>query len=115
MVRVKRAISSKKKRKKALKEAKGFKWGRKSKYRMAKEALFHARTYRYRDRRRKKIEFRRLWQIKINAGARELGLTYSRLMAALKNKKIELDRKVLANLAEKKPEIFRAIAEKTKK
>jgi len=115
MVRVKRSKTAKKKRKKALKEAKGFRWGRKSKYRAAKEALMHARTYQYRDRRRKKIEFRRLWQIKINAAVRELDSTYSKFIAALRKEKIELDRKILASLAEDKPEIFKEIVNKIMK
>jgi large subunit ribosomal protein L20 len=114
MVRVKRSKTAKKKRKKALRETKGFRWGRKSKYRAAKEALIHARIYQYRDRRRKKREFRRLWQIKINAAVRELGFTYSNFITSLKKKKIEIDRKILADLAENKPEIFKEIVNKVK-
>lgn len=115
MVRVKRATTAKKKRKKALKEAKGFKWGRKTKYRQAKDALAHAWSYQYRDRRRKKREFRRLWQIKINAAAKEMGLSYSKFINLLKKNNIEIDRKILADLAENKPEIFKTIIEKVKK
>lgn len=115
MVRVKRSTTAKKKRKKALKEAKGFKWSRKTKYRQAKDALAHAWSYQYRDRRRKKREFRQLWQIKINAGVREFGLSYSKFINLLKKNNIEIDRKILANLAENKPEIFREIVEKVKK
>jgi len=115
MVRVKRSKTGKKKRRKALKATKGFKWGRKSKYRAAKEALMHARTYQYRDRRRKKREKRALWQIKINAAARQLGLNYSQFIAGLKKEKIEIDRKILADFAERKPEIFRVIIDKVKK
>lgn len=115
MVRVKRSITAKKKRKKVLKETKGFKWGRKSRYRVAKDALTHKRVYQYRDRRRKKRDFRRLSQIKINAACRELDLTYSKFIYFLKQNKIELDRKILADLAENKPEIFKKIVEKVKK
>ncbi|PIU42634.1 MAG: 50S ribosomal protein L20 [Parcubacteria group bacterium CG_4_9_14_0_2_um_filter_35_11] len=114
MVRVKRSKTAKKKRKKALKATKGFRWGRKSKYRAAKEALMHARTYQYRDRRRKKRERRALWQIKINAAVRQLGLTYSQFIAGLKKRKIEIDRKILANLAEENPAVFKEIVNKIK-
>jgi len=114
MVRVKRATISKKKKKKVLKETKGFKWGRKTKYRQAKEALMHAWTYQYRDRRRKKREFRQLWQIKINAAAKEIGLSYNKLINLLKKNNIELDRKILADLAENHPEIFKAIVKEIK-
>ena len=112
MVRVKRSKSAKKKRRKVLKATKGFKWGRKTKYRAAKEALMHAWTYQYRDRRRKKREFRQLWQIKINASCREQGVSYSKFIDSLKKNKIELDRKILADLAENRPEVFQKIAEK---
>lgn len=114
MVRVKRAKTAKKKRKKTLKEVKGFKWSRKTRYKQAKEALLHAKTYQYRDRRRKKREKRRLWQIKINAAVRELGLTYSKFINLLKKKKIEIDRKILAELAQNHPQIFKEIVEKVK-
>jgi large subunit ribosomal protein L20 len=114
MVRVKRGKIKTKKREKLLKQAKGFKWGRKTKYREAKEALMHAWTYQYRDRRRKKREFRQLWQLKINAAAREAGIPYSRFINLLKKNKIELDRKILADLAENRPEIFKKIVEKVK-
>lgn len=109
MVRVKRSKTARKKRKKTLKATKGFKWGRKSKYRAAKEALMHARKYQYRDRRRKKREFRRLWQVKINAALRESDLTYSKFINMLKKGNVKLDRKILADLAENKPQIFKEI------
>lgn len=115
MTRVKRGVMAHKRRQKVIKQAKGFKWGRKSKYRLAKDALRHAWTYAYRDRRRKKRDFRRLWQIKINAAARERGLTYSQFIAGLKKAKIELDRKILSRLAEHQPAIFDKIMEKVKK
>lgn len=114
MVRVKRAKIKIKKRRKILKMTKGFKWGRKAKYRAAKEALMHALSCQYRDRKRKKREFRRLWQIKINAAVRVFGLSYSKFMNLLKKNKIELDRKILAELAEKRPGIFKKIVEEIK-
>jgi len=114
MVRIKRGKTAHKRRKKVLKQTKGFRWGRKSKYRLAKEALMHALSYAYRDRKRKKREFRRLWQTQINAACRELGISYSRFLNALKKKKIELNRKILAQLAKEHPEIFKKIVEKTK-
>lgn len=115
MVRVKRGKTAHKRRKNVLKYTKGFRWGRKSKYKAAKEALFHAWSYAYRDRRRKKRDFRALWNIKINAGARANGIVYSKFIKALKDKKIELDRKILADLAENNPEIFKKIVETVKK
>lgn len=115
MVRVKRSKTAKKKKRKALRATKGFKWGRKSKYRAAKEALLHARSYQYRDRRRKKREMRRLWQIKINAALEKPKLSYSEFINSLKKNKIGLDRKILATLAEKQPQIFEKIVEKIKK
>jgi len=114
MTRVKRGVAAHKRRKKIIKQAKGFKWGRKTKYKLAKDALRHAWTYSYRDRKRKKRDFRQLWQIKINAAARENGLSYSRFIDKLKKANIELDRKILAHLAEKQPEIFKSIIDKVK-
>ncbi len=112
MTRVKRGVQKRKRKKKIIKQAKGFKWGRKSKYRAAKEALMHAWTYSYRDRRTKKRDFRRLWQIRINAACRQEGISYSKFINALKKNKIELDRKTLATLAKDHPEIFKKIVEK---
>jgi len=112
MTRVKRGKTAHKRRKKVLKQTKGFKWGRKSKYKAAKEALTHARVYAYRDRRTKKREFRKLWQIQINAACRQQGLSYSRFIHALKEKKIELDRKILTDLTRNHPKIFEKIVEK---
>lgn len=114
MVRVKRGKTVHKKRERLLKETKGFRWGRKTKYRQAKEALIHARKYAYRDRRIKKREARRLWQIQIGALCKELGISYSKFINGLKKNKIELDRKILAQLAREKPEIFKKIVEKVK-
>jgi len=114
MVRVKRGKTAHKRRKQLLKLAKGFRWSRKSKYRLAKESLLHAFKYAYRDRRTKKREFRKLWQIQINAASRKSGITYSKFINLLKNKNIELDRKVLAKLAQEHPKIFEEIVEYVK-
>src|SRR3989344_7050111 len=114
MSRVKRGTQSKKRKKNLLKHAKGFKYGRKSKYKLAKDALRHAWTYAYRDRKVKKRTFRNLWNIQINALARENGITYSRLINGLKTKKIEIDRKVLSELAQEHPEIFIKILDEVK-
>ena len=97
-----------------MKYAKGFRCGRKTKYRAAKVALMHAWEYAYRDRKAKKREFRALWQIQINAACRQLGISYSRFIYGLKKNKIELDRKILANLAQNHPQIFEKIAERAK-
>lgn len=114
MVRIKRGTVSLKRRRKVLKQTKGFKWGRKSKERAAKEALLHAYTHTFNDRRKKKGVFRRLWQIKINAAARQNDISYSKLIDLLKKGEIKIDRKILANLAEHKPEVFKEIIEKAK-
>jgi len=114
MTRVKRGVMAHKRRKKIIKQAKGFKWGRKSKYKLAKDALKHAWTHAYVDRKKKKRDFRRLWQIKINAASRAQGLTYSQFINKLKKAKIEIDRKILAQLAEKQPGVFEKIVEKIK-
>lgn len=109
MPRVKRGTIANKRRKNVLKYTKGFRWGRKSKERAAKEALLHAWTHAFRGRKEKKRDFRTLWNVKINAAVREEGMNYSRFIAALKKKKVGLDRKVLADLAEHEPEIFKKI------
>ena len=114
MPRVKRGIIAIKRRRKVLKYTKGFRWGRKSKERAAKEALLHAWTHAYRDRRVKKRTARALWQIQLNAAARIDGLSYSKFMHGLKKAKIELDRKVLSELAREHPEVFKEIINKTK-
>jgi len=111
MTRVKRGTIAHKKREKLLRHVKGFKWGRKSKERAAREALLHKWTYQFKSRKLKKRDFRRLWNVQINAAARQNGLSYSAFIAALKKKNVELDRKILAELAEKKPEIFKKIVE----
>lgn len=114
MARVKGGVPSQKRRKHLLKYAKGYRWGRKSKLRAAKEALMHAWVYAYRDRKTKKREFRQLWQIQINEACRKTGINYSRFMAGLKKNKIELDRKILSSLAQSNPDIFQKIVEKVK-
>lgn len=115
MPRVKRGTIAHKRRKNLLKHAKGFKWGRKSKYKLAKDALRHAWTYAFRDRRAKKRDFRRLWQVQINALSRQMDINYSRLIKGLKDKKIELNRKILSELAQKHPEVFKKIVEEVKR
>lgn len=114
MVRVKRGKAKHKRKKRTLKETKGYKWGRKSKYRLAKDALRHARTHAYVDRRKKKRNFRRLWQIQINAACRERGLSYNKFIHGLKENKIEIDRKVLAEIAQEHPKVFDKIVDKAK-
>lgn len=112
MPRVKRGKTATKKRAKILKYTKGYRWGRKSKERAAKEALLHAWTHAFRGRKEKKRDFRALWNVKINAGARQNGTTYRALIHALKEKNIKLDRKILADLAEHEPEVFKKVIEK---
>src|SRR6185436_19716215 len=103
MSRVKKGITAHRRREKLLKYTKGFKWGRKSKERAAKEALLHAWSRSFRGRKEKKRNFRALWNVKINAATRLDGLTYSKLISGLKKKNIKLDRKILADLAEHVP------------
>jgi large subunit ribosomal protein L20 len=100
MTRVKRGTIANKKREKLLKYTKGFKWGRKSKERAAKEAVLHAWSRAFKGRKEKKRDFRTLWNVKVGAAAREEGLTYGKFIHALKVKGIALDRKILADLAE---------------
>jgi len=114
MPRVKRGTMAHKRRKRLLKQAKGFRWGRKAKYRLAKDALYHAWEYAYRDRKVKKREFRKLWQNQINAACRQEGLSYSKFIAGLKKKKIGLDRKILSELAKENKDIFKKIVEEVK-
>ena len=108
------AVASKARRKKILKSAKGY-WGRrKNVYTVAKNAVERGLQYAYRDRKAKKREFRKLWIQRINAGAREYGLSYSQLMGSLKKANIDLNRKVLADLAMNHPEAFKAVVDKAK-
>lgn len=99
MSRVKRGIMSLKKRRKVLKAVKGFRGARGRNYKAANEALLHARTYAFRDRRQRKRDFRALWITRINAAARQEGLTYSRLVDGLRKEGLNINRKVLAELA----------------
>ncbi|MCF8158451.1 MAG: 50S ribosomal protein L20 [Burkholderiaceae bacterium] len=99
MPRVKRGVIARARHKKVLNAAKGYRGRRKNVYRVAKQAVMKAGQYAYRDRRQKKRQFRTLWIARINAGSRECGLTYSRFMNGLKKAAIEVDRKVLADLA----------------
>ncbi|MFC1789677.1 50S ribosomal protein L20 [Patescibacteria group bacterium] len=114
MVRIKRGKSARKRRKHLLKHAKGYRWGRKSKFRAAKTALMHAWEYAYRDRKVNKRNFRKLWELRINAASRRLGVPYSKFINGLKKNKIGLDRKILAELAQTQPKIFEKIVKKTK-
>ena len=114
MPRVKRAVAAHKKRRKVLEQAKGY-WGRKSThYRYAKEQVEHSLVYAYRDRKVRKREFRKLWITRINAAARANGLSYNQFMHGCSKAGIELDRKVLADLAVSDPAAFGAIAEQAK-
>ena len=114
MTRVKRGTIAHKKRERLLKYTKGFRWSRKSKERAAKEALLHAWTHAFRGRKQKKRDYRALWQVRINAGVRPEGTTYSKFIAALKKTHIALDRKILADLAEHEPAVFKKIVEAAK-
>lgn len=114
MARVKRGKTANKKRKKILGYTKGFRWGRRTKERAAKEALLHAWTHSFRGRKEKKRDYRALWQTQINAGARMNGLTYGKLISGLKKNKIIIDRKILADLVKNEPEVFKKLVEKAK-
>ncbi len=114
MPRVKRGKTHLRKRKRLYQQAKGYKWGRKKTIRLAKTAVIKAGVYAYRDRRNKKRFNRGLWQITINAAVRPQGLSYSKFINLLKKNKIELDRKVLAELAIKQPKVFEAIVKEIK-
>ena len=103
-----------KRRRNVLKQVKGYRFGRSTKERKAREAIVHAGKYAFTHRREKKNDFRRLWNIKINAGVRPLGLSYSTFIGALKKKGIALDRKILAQLAEFHPETFERIVKEVK-
>jgi large subunit ribosomal protein L20 len=111
MARVKRSLNAKKKRRATLERTKGYRGQANSSYKRAKEALLKADSYAYRDRRNKKREFRRLWIQRINAAARREGMTYGTFMHGLKLAGVELDRKVLADIAVRDPETFRRFAE----
>jgi large subunit ribosomal protein L20 len=114
MARVKTGTISRKRRKKILKLAKGYRGGRSKLYRTAKNAVIKSLTYAYRDRRRRKRDFRRLWIIRINAAVREHGLSYSKFIHGLKKANIQLDRRVLANIAMEDPATFTEIVNTVK-
>ena len=114
MTRVKRGTIAHKKREKVLKQTKGFRWGRKSKERAAKEALLHSLSHSFAGRKQKKRDYRALWQTQINAAARANGTTYSKFISGLKKNKISLDRKILADIAKNNPAVFEKIAKKAK-
>ncbi len=112
-MRITNAPASRKRRKRFIKAAAGFRLRRSKLYRYAKDAVDHGRQYSYRDRKNKKREFRALWQARINAASRAAGMTYSRFIEGLKAAKIDLDRKVLANLAATDEAAFKALVEQS--
>jgi large subunit ribosomal protein L20 len=114
MVRVKKGKTRHKKRERLLKKVKGFKWNRKSKYRLAKDALHHAIEHAFVGRKEKKRKMRALWQTQIGAALKPFGISYSKFISKLKEKKIELDRKILAELAKNHPQVFEKVVEEVK-
>lgn len=114
MPRVKRGIVARRRRKKFMKLAKGFTAGRRRLYRQARETVERSWKYAYRDRRVRKRDFRKLWIVRINAAARENGLSYSKMIHGLKNAQVDLDRKILADLAIFDPKAFSQVAEVAK-
>ena len=114
MARVKRSVHAKKKRREVLEQAKGYRGLKKNSYKKAKEQVMKSLAYSYRDRRARKRDFRRLWIIRINAGARQNGMSYNQMMHGLKLAEVELDRKVLADIALKDPSGFTKLAEQAK-
>jgi large subunit ribosomal protein L20 len=114
MARVKRSVAGRKKRREVLKKAKGYYSSRGKHYRAAREQVLHSGVYAYRDRRARKGDFRRLWIMRINAAARDNGLSYSRLIAGLRLAEVEVDRKMLAELAVNEPAAFASLAEVAK-
>jgi large subunit ribosomal protein L20 len=110
-MRVKRSTHARKKRREVLERTKGYRGEANHNYKRAKEALIKAETYAYRDRRNRKRDFRRLWITRINAAAKQNGMSYSQFMHGLKLAGVELDRKVLADIAVRDPETFRRFAE----
>lgn len=114
MSRVKRGVTARARHKKVIEQAKGYRGRRKNVYRVAKQAVIKAGQYAYRDRRQRKRQFRALWIVRINAAAREHGLSYSRFMEGLRKAGIELDRKVLAGLAVSDKTAFALLAEQAR-
>jgi len=115
MPRIKRGTTANKRRKNLLEHAKGFKYGRKSKYRLAKEGLYHAWRDQFNDRRKKKGQFRRLWQIQVGAATRLQGVPYNKFINGLKKHDIDIDRKILSDLAQNHEEIFNKLVEISQK
>jgi large subunit ribosomal protein L20 len=115
MARVKRAVNAQKKRREVLEKASGYRGQRSRLYRKAKEQLLHSATYEYRDRKKRKGDFRQLWITRINAAARQNGMTYNRLIQGLKLAGVEVDRKNLAELAVSDEAAFAALVEVAKK
>lgn len=115
MARVKRAVNAQKKRRSILESAKGYRGQRSRLYRKAKEQMLHSQTYAYRDRRARKGEFRKLWITRINAATRQNGLSYNRFVQGLKNAGVEVDRKILADLAVRDEQAFAALVDVAKK
>ena len=114
MARVKRSVNAKKKRRAVLEAAKGYHGSRHIRYRVAKEQVMHSGVYAYRDRRDRKAQFRRLWIARINAAVRPHGLSYSRFINGLKQAGVEVDRKILADLAVHDPAAFGSLVEVAK-
>lgn len=114
MPRPKRSVTSRARRKKILKQAKGYYGARSRSFKVAKQAVIRAGQYAYRDRRQRKRQFRSLWIMRINAATRQHGLSYSRFIAGLKQAEIDMDRRVLADLALQEPDAFSALVEKAK-
>jgi len=114
MTRVKKAVNALKSRKNTLRKTKGYRHGRSTKERQAQEAIFHAGAYAFAHRRDKKGDARRQWNVNISYAAKELGISYSKLMGSLKKKNILLDRKILATLAAENPETFKKVVELAK-
>jgi large subunit ribosomal protein L20 len=112
--RVKRSVHARKKRRATLERTKGYRGQASKSYKRAKEALLKADSYAYRDRRNRKRDFRRLWIVRINAAARQEGLSYSQFMHGLKEAGIEVDRKVLADIAVRDPETFRRFTDRAR-
>ncbi|ACY97707.1 MULTISPECIES: 50S ribosomal protein L20 [Thermomonospora] len=114
MARVKRAVNAAKKRRVVLERARGYRGQRSRLYRKAKEQMLHSMTYAYRDRKDRKGQFRRLWIQRINAAARANGMTYNRFIQGLKAAELEVDRRMLAELAVNDPEVFKTLVELAK-
>ncbi|WP_017974590.1 50S ribosomal protein L20 [Actinopolyspora halophila] len=114
MARVKRAVNSQKKRRKVLESAKGYRGQRSRLYRKAKEQMLHSQVYSYRDRRARKGDFRKLWIMRINAASRQNGLSYNKFMQGLKAAEVDVDRKMLAEMAVNDPQAFTALCDKAR-